>query len=236
MACHDGFTLADLVAYASKHNRANGEENRDGSGANWSSGWGAEGATHDPAILARRARVQRCLLATTVFALGVPMIGQGDEVGRTQRGNNNAYCQDDPELWVPWGPDADADLLAFASHAFALRRANAVFRRDTFFPGDGSAVRWLAPDGSALAGARWQHPPDGGHTLVMHLLAPASSADRAADALLLLHSGRAPIPVRLPPGSWRLRLDSARPALRDEELLAPALRLAPSCFALLERA
>ena len=101
-ASHDGFTLADVVSYIERHNEANGEDNRDGHGENYSANWGVEGPTDDPAIKETRARVQRAMLATVFFSQGTPMLLAGDEFGRTQRGNNNAYCQDNEISWLDW--------------------------------------------------------------------------------------------------------------------------------------
>ena len=119
---HDGFTLRDLVSYNDKHNEANGENNRDGSTDNRSWNCGAEGPTSDPGILALRARQSRALLTTLLLSAGIPMLLGGDELGRTQQGNNNAYCQDNEISWFDWAR-ADSDLLAFTRQLIALRRA-----------------------------------------------------------------------------------------------------------------
>src|SRR5262249_13768311 len=119
VACHDGFTLGDLVRYEHKHNEANGEDNRDGNDQNWSRNWGAEGATESVPIRGLRRRIIRNFLATVAFAQGVPMITAGDEMGRTQNGNNNAYCQDNDASWVDWTADDEArGLLEFTRPAF----------------------------------------------------------------------------------------------------------------------
>ncbi len=123
VTCHDGFTLDDLVSYERKHNEANAEENRDGRVENLSRNWGVEGPSDDPEVLATRRRVKRNLLGTLALAGGVPMLSHGDELGRTQRGNNNAYCHDSELTWVDWRLDAERrDLLDYARRAFALRR------------------------------------------------------------------------------------------------------------------
>ncbi len=115
VTAHDGFTLADLVTYAAKHNEANGEDNRDGSDASWSWNHGVEGPTVDPGIAAARGRDVRNLLATLLLSRGTPMLAMGDELGRTQRGNNNAYAQDGPLTWIDWGT-ADSTLIAFVAN------------------------------------------------------------------------------------------------------------------------
>jgi isoamylase len=159
VTCHDGFTLRDLVSYNYKHNDANGEANRDGSDDNRSWNCGYEGPTDDPGVLALRARQQRNLLATLYLSQGVPMLSHGDELGRTQRGNNNAYCQDAPLAWVHWD-EADERLLEFVRTLAALRRDHPVFRRRRFFRGadrdDGLGdVAWLTPSGDPMTDEAW---------------------------------------------------------------------------------
>ncbi len=161
---HDGFTLRDLVSYNEKHNEANGEGNRDGESHNRSWNCGAEGPTTDPAINALRARQQRNFLATLLLSQGVPMISHGDELGRTQRGNNNVYCQDNELSWINWA-DADAHLMQFTRAVSALRAAHPVFRRRRFFSGRPVRQRggeglpdiaWFAPDGSEMSEEDWE--------------------------------------------------------------------------------
>src|SRR5207245_10144972 len=125
---HVGFTLRDFVSYNEKHNEANGEDNRDGTDDNRSWNLGAEGPTDDPAVLVLRARQQRNFLTTLLLSQGVPMLLGGDELGRTQGGNNNAWCQDNEVSWVHW-EHADAELLEFARRLIALRREHPAFRR-----------------------------------------------------------------------------------------------------------
>ncbi|MCB1966930.1 MAG: glycogen debranching enzyme GlgX, partial [Candidatus Accumulibacter sp.] len=160
----DGFTLHDLVSYNDKHNAANCEDNRDGNDNNRSWNCGAEGPTDDAAINELRARQKRNLLATLFFSQGVPMLLAGDEMGRTQGGNNNAYCQDNEISWVNWDlSPADRDFLAFVQRVISLRREHPVFRRRNFFHGsapEGSLVKdihWLKPDGSEMNDDEWSH-------------------------------------------------------------------------------
>jgi glycogen operon protein len=165
VTCHDGFTLRDLVSYDHKHNEANGEDNADGESHNRSWNCGVEGPTEDPEVLALRARQQRNLLATLLLSQGVPMLLAGDEVNRTQHGNNNAYCQDNEISWMSWDwQEADRELLEFAHLLIALRRAHPTFRRRHFFQGrpvrgaDLKDIHWLNADGSEMTDEQWsQH-------------------------------------------------------------------------------
>ncbi len=246
VACHDGLTLRDLVSYEHKHNEANGEANRDGSDANWSRNWGAEGETDSREIQELRARIARNLLATLAFSQGVPMLSHGDELGRTQSGNNNAYCHDDATTWLDWrlGP-AEQALLDFTRKVFALRRENPVFRRRRFFAGDPlihagvKDVTWLRPDGAEMAAADWHDPEL--DALAMLVRGDASDEldergrpNRGATLLVLLNGGEQPRRFRLPRlpqrGDWRERVntgdeDGARPESERVQLGAHALAL-----------
>jgi glycogen operon protein len=162
VTAHDGYTLRDLVSYHDRHNEANGENNEDGERNNHSWNCGAEGPTDDPGITALRARQQRNLLATLVLSLGVPLIAAGDELNRTQRGNNNAYCQDNEISWVDWSlDDAARSLLDFTRALLALRRGQPVLRREQFLQGrrlHGSEVKdlaWFRPDGKEMTDQDW---------------------------------------------------------------------------------
>src|SRR5262249_27134691 len=150
VTCHDGFTLADLVSYEEKHNEANGEDNRDGHNDNRNWNCGAEGPTGDPEVNALRDRQRRNLLATLLLSQGVPMLLAGDELGHTQRGNNNAYCQDNELTWLDWEPgDRDRAFLEFVKKLTRLWGEQPVLRRRTFFQGrpirgkDVSDVSWF---------------------------------------------------------------------------------------------
>jgi glycogen operon protein len=160
VTAHDGFTLRDLVSYTDKHNEANGEENRDGESHNRSWNLGAEGPTDDAAINAARGRQQRNLLTTLVLSQGVPMILGGDEIGRTQGGNNNAYCQDNEISWFDW-EHADRELLAFTQRLIAFRRDHPVFRARRWFrgqpPNDQELpdIEWFKPDASQMSEQDW---------------------------------------------------------------------------------
>jgi isoamylase len=161
VTAHDGFTLNDLVSYNEKHNEANGEDNRDGEHENRSWNGGVEGPTDDPEVLKLRARQKRNFLATLFLSQGIPMLVAGDELGRTQGGNNNAYAQDNPTSWLLWDT-ADTELIELTAALIALRRAHPAFRRRRFFLGrdiHGDAVRdigWFRPDGEPMNDGDWQ--------------------------------------------------------------------------------
>ena len=164
ITAHDGFTLHDLVSYNQKHNEANLEDNRDGTDNNVSWNCGAEGATDDPAVRALRARQKRNFLATLLFSQGVPMLLAGDELGRTQNGNNNAYCQDNETSWIDWNPGPDERVLFdFVARVVRLRRGHPLFRRRHFFQGrpirgkDIKDIVWLSPDGREMNDEEWNN-------------------------------------------------------------------------------
>jgi len=226
IAAHDGFTLHDLVAYNDKHNEANGEDNRDGHNHNLSWNSGAEGPTDDAAIRALRERRKRNFLATLLLSQGVPMLLAGDECGRTQRGNNNAYCQDNDISWLDWALDEErARLLAFTRRLIALRRAHPTFRRRDFFQGrpiHGGGVKdiaWFKPDGTEMSDEEWQH--DFARCLGVYLSGAGLAETDARgnrveddDFLLLFNAHHEPVPFTLPaPGGearWVPILDTAR--------------------------
>jgi isoamylase len=161
VTAHDGFTLTDLVSYDHKHNEANGEDNRDGTDDNRSWNSGAEGPTDDPEVGAIRERRRRALMTTLLLSQGVPMIRHGDEIGHSQDGNNNAYCQDNELSWLDW-EHADADFLAFCADLVDFRNQHPVFRRRRFFEGEPilggalSDVGWFRPDGEEMTDDDWQ--------------------------------------------------------------------------------
>ena len=180
---HDGFTLRDLVSYDGKHNEANGENNRDGTDDNRSWNCGAEGPTDDPAVLELRARQSRAMLATLLLSFGIPMLLGGDEMGRTQQGNNNAYCQDNEITWFDWSAP-DTGLLEFTKQLVALRKAHPVFRRSQFLAGaQASELRWFTPAGTEMTGADWADPSA---LAVALYLDGSDDPDRAADGTWLL--------------------------------------------------
>jgi len=153
VTCHDGFTLEDLVSYNDKHNEANGEDNRDGANDNRSWNCGVEGPTTDPDVLDLRRRQKRNLLVTLFLSQGVPMLLGGDELGRTQGGNNNGYAQDNEISWFDWAT-ADDDLTEFVKRLARLRRLHPVFRRRRWF--QGQDIEWFTPTGSVMTADDWQ--------------------------------------------------------------------------------
>ncbi|HEX6629839.1 MAG TPA: glycogen debranching protein GlgX [Gemmatimonadaceae bacterium] len=227
VVAHDGFTLRDLVSYEHKHNEANGEDNRDGANDNASRNWGAEGETADARIRAARERVMRDFLATLAFSQGVPMLAHGDEIGRTQRGNNNAYAQDNELAWVNWDlEDWQRALLAFTRRVFDIRERNPVLRRRTFFRGVALSpaglkdLTWLRADGLEMTQADWDDPAN----RVLGMLANGEAADETDDRgrpiegdtmLLLVNAGpdarRVPLPMLDAPAdaAWWVLVDTA---------------------------
>ncbi|HEX7821874.1 MAG TPA: glycogen debranching protein GlgX [Sphingobium sp.] len=223
LTSHDGYTLADLVAYEERHNEANGEENRDGHDNNLSRNWGAEGETDDKGIIETRARVQRSLLLTLFASLGTPMLVAGDEFGRTQGGNNNAYCQDNGISWLDWTlleRESGAALNAFTARIIALRKQFAVLRAPVFLygqdsPGHGVGdIEWWDERGQQLSEEDWGNPD--GRALSMRR-AVALEDGRVEAINLLLNASDDSITFTLPgPFDERsLLVDSARPELLD---------------------
>jgi len=210
VTAHDGFTLRDLVSYDHKHNEANLEGGSDGHDGNHSWNCGVEGETDDPAVLALRRRLSRDLLATLLLATGVPMLTAGDEVGRTQRGNNNAYCLDDETTWLSWAHEPwQRDLYAWTRALLALRREHPVLRHDAYFEGrsarpDGvKDLAWFAPEGEEMSAEHWF---DHDQQVLGMYLAGRHEAD--TPLLVLLNTGAAAQPVRLPGDPWARRYDT----------------------------
>jgi isoamylase len=210
IVAHDGFTLHDLVSYAEKHNEANGEDNQDGHDHNISANYGHEGPSDDPDILAIRARQKRNLLATLFFSQGTPMLCGGDEIGRTQGGNNNAYCQDNEISWFDWDlTDDQRHLYDFVSRLITVRQDQPALRRRRFFKGMPQTpesikdVTWLRPDGKEFAGEDWTKPDL--RTIGMRLAGDAiQETDDEGNPLtpsslmLIFHAGEKPITFTLP--------------------------------------
>jgi len=248
VTAHDGFTLRDLVSYEHKHNEANREGNRDGTDDNRSWNCGVEGETTDPAIVSLRRRQARNMLATLILSTGVPMLTAGDEMWRTQRGNNNAYSQDNELSWIDW-VNADQDLLAFTRRLLALRRSAPVFRQRSFFVGapvrrghEASDLAWFRPDGQQMDPHDW-HRPDI-HTLGMYLdglqirhRGPRGQRITDDSYLLWLHAGAGTVTANLPgrpwAGGYSVVLDTARPADDIEVVAEGAVLLIPHSVILL---
>ncbi|QIB42918.1 glycogen debranching protein GlgX [Streptomyces aureoverticillatus] len=235
VTAHDGFTLRDLVSYEAKRNEANGEGNQDGENDNRSWNCGAEGPTADQGVLELRGRQQRNFLATLMLSQGIPMLAHGDELGRTQHGNNNAYCQDSELSWVDWDLDEERrDLVDFTRRAIALRAAHPVLRRRRFFRGETPThesqplpdLVWLRPDAREMTDEDWLRPD-------AHAVGVFLNGDAIAEPdfhgrtvvddsfLLLLNSYREAVVFRLPDGAygerWSTRIDTADPRGRADE-------------------
>jgi glycogen operon protein len=227
ITAHDGFTLRDTVSYLHKHNEANGEGNRDGHGTNHSNNYGIEGDTDDTAIQQLRLRQQRNLLCTLFLSQGTPMLLAGDERNRSQRGNNNAYCQDNQTTWIDWVDKPDAlELQAFTQRLIALRAAQPVLRRGWYLHGEHRStstglpdVSWLNKDARLMSEADW-HTAHGGFVALQLMgdAIPAAWQIEPSDTLLLLFNGSL-VDVefvldspQLAGVQWMMELDSARPA------------------------
>ena len=251
VTAHDGFTLADLVSYNDKHNEANGEGNADGESHNRSWNCGAEGPTDDPEVLALRERQQRNFLATVLLSQGVPMVLGGDEMGRTQGGNNNAYCQDNEISWFDW-ERPDVALTAFTSRLIALRRQHPVFRRRRYFQGRPvhgkgcSDIAWFRTDGTEMGDEDWR---DGWAKSVAVFLngqaipSPDRRGERIVDDsfLLLFHAGHEAVAFTTPEErfgvGWVVVVDTADDWREGEQLKAgEQFELAGRSVALLRRA
>jgi glycogen operon protein len=204
---HDGFTLRDLVSFNAKRNDANGENNRDGTTNNLSFNCGIEGPTADPVVNALRARLQRSLLATNLLAQGTPMLCAGDELGHSQGGNNNPYCQDNATTWIDWS-SADADLIAFTRRLLAVRRVVQPFGTRWYSgltdPLGLHDLAWLNADGSPLQGSAWLDPS----TRVLGCLVGEPGRARAP-LLLLVNADPADRTFMLPAGVWEVILDTS---------------------------
>jgi glycogen operon protein len=215
VTAHDGFTLHDLVSYDHKHNQANGEDDRDGETENRSWNCGHEGPTDEPAVAALRARQKRNILATLLLSQGVPMLVAGDEISRTQQGNNNAYCQDNEISWLDW-ERADTSLLEFTRRLIGLRREHPVFRRRRWFLGraihgtDVTDVAWFTPDGQPMSEEHWGE--DCAKSLAVFLNGALIGSVSArggpvtdASFFVLFNAHHEPLPFTVPEGRWGRR-------------------------------
>ncbi len=238
ITAHDGFTLHDLVSYDTKHNEANGEDNRDGTDRNLSWNCGVEGPSDDPQIVALRQRQSRNMLATLLLSQGLPMLTAGDEIGRTQRGNNNAYCQDNKTSWLEWDLDAkQLSLFQFVSRVIALRRRHPVFRRRKFFQGrtpleSGSHdLIWLVPDGAESTADEWTK--DFARCVGVYLAGDALEENdergqpvRDSSFLMLFNAHHSEVPFTIPApvagARWVVEIDTA-----FDNGLPPSLEIQP---------
>ncbi|MGA2125863.1 MAG: glycogen debranching protein GlgX, partial [Xanthobacteraceae bacterium] len=225
-ASHDGYTLADTVSYVERHNEANREDNRDGHNENYSANWGVEGPTTDAKILDTRAHVMRAMLATVLFAHGTPMLLAGDELARTQRGNNNAYCQDNELSWIDWKQAVTPEnrtLTALVTRLLALRHAHPVLRSRNFMhgqqqPAPGIAdISWFDEDGTSISVESWNNPDK----RVIVLRRAAREPDGSVPALtLLLNPTGAKLSIRLPQPHVpsRVLIDTDNPDAPERDL------------------
>ncbi len=223
LSAHDGFTLADTVAYSDKHNEANGEENRDGHTHNVSWNWGAEGPTDDPGIVETRDRIRRAMMATLLLSQGTPMILMGDELGNSQNGNNNAYCQDNELSWIDWSAvgERESAFFDFVAKVVAIRKSQPLLAQHRYLHGEPTAdgrpnVTWLRPDGEEMTDADWT----AGHTRSFALRLIGGT-----DELIVgFNAHHEDLPFAIPEGgeAWELLLDTADPAMeRRSETMLP---------------
>ncbi|MFA7269012.1 MAG: glycogen debranching protein GlgX [Sterolibacterium sp.] len=236
IAAHDGFTLHDLTTYEHKHNEDNREDNRDGHNQNLSWNCGIEGECDEAQVLSLRHRLQRALLATLLFSQGVPMLLGGDELGRSQRGNNNAYCQDNAITWLDW-PNADRQLIDFVARLTCLRREFPQLRRSEWLSGRKlhgayADIVWLHPGGGEMTAAHWNDPAQ--HALGF-ILAPLVAGGPLL--LCLINAEVGAVQFTLPPGKWSMLLDSsdAAPACLSQATIDRDIELDALSLVLLEQ-
>jgi glycogen operon protein len=214
LSVHDGFTLADMVSYSRKHNDVNGEKNSDGRDDELCANFGVEGSTGDTGIAGLRQRVRRAMMATLLLAQGTPMICAGDEIGNSQQGNNNAYCQDNPTGWLDW-PGADHRFKAFVSELLELRRTEPLLRHDHWFspqPGtrSGPRLEWLSPCGHEMQDNDWQDVESRALACLLVSAAPMrGNTTERLRILILFNPESEPLPFVLPGSGWRIALDSS---------------------------
>ena len=244
ITAHDGFTLADVTAYRYRHNEANGEGNRDGHAHNHSANAGVEGPSHDTAVLARRAAWRRALLATLFLAQGTPQLLAGDEIGNSQQGNNNAYCQDNAIGWLDW-EHADEAMLTLVGALAALRTKYPALRHPRWFEGHpyheaghpytpGGDIAWLRPDGLAMSDQDWDDPWDRSFAYVIEVGEGAAPASERV--MVLLNPAPSPLSFALPQGSWRVALDTAVPEWGERRALSHTCELAGPALCVLVQA
>jgi len=211
---HDGYTLMDTVSYKERHNEANGEDNRDGHDANYSENYGVEGPTDNKEINAYRDLQRRNMMATVLLSQGVPMILAGDEFGRTQQGNNNAYCQDNEINWIDWSlRQKDAEFLAFVKSVVALRQSEPVLRLRKFVEGDSDSITaaWSDPEGKPMQDHQWQ---ESYVRCVSLMLTDKTATDSAKHLLIVFNASKDSMDVRFPESVadnlWQCRLNTSQ--------------------------
>lgn len=235
---HDGFTLHDVVSYNDKHNEANAEANRDGHNANYSWNHGVEGPTDDPAVATLRAQQKRNMMATLLLSQGTPMLLGGDEFGRTQRGNNNAYCQDNELNWFDWEAidDEGRVLTDFVRRLIALRKAHPVLRRTRFLHGNETSdagvkdITWFSPNGTEKTVEQWADTHARCIGLMLngkagHYRTPDGQLADDDVLLVVMNAHHDVVPFTPPPivggAGWRRLLDTTDPALSEDPTTHP---------------
>lgn len=241
---HDGYTLMDTVSYKDRHNEANGEENRDGHDANYSDNYGVEGPTDKQEINDYRDLQRRNMIATVLLSQGVPMLLAGDEFGRTQQGNNNAYCQDNEINWIDWSQlDTDAEFLAFVKQAIALRRSEPLLRLRKFVGSESSEdasqsviASWCGPDGNSMQDHQWR---ESFARCVSLLLTDKTSTDMAHHLLVVFNASKESMDVQFPQmadkGGWQCRLNTSQTCPISEAIVADKFLMAASSLCVYSR-
>ena len=242
ITAHDGFSLADVVSYSTKHNHANGENNRDGHGENFSDNMGVEGPTNDPKILSARARRRRNMMATLLFSQGTPMILAGDEIGNSQNGNNNAYNQDNETAWLDW-EGADRAFMDFTAKLIAFRKAHPILRQKVFLHSRERTVDgiedlfWWRADGTQMTADDWNDPSLNMIAVEKRTASGTPAYDALDYAILAVFNAGAAVEVTLPPAPigqvWSLHIDTSRPDLSPRRIQSGTLRVEAEAVAMM---
>lgn len=231
VTAHDGFNLTDLVSYNQRHNDANGEQNRDGHGHNLSNNFGQEGPSNDPGICAHRLQNKRALLAATVFSLGTPMLLAGDDIGHSQQGNNNAYCQDNTSTWLNW-QDGDHALSHFVAQLLRARKQLRVLQARAWWQTEGPPgtvlAHWFTPENTVLTHEAWNDGRQRALALHLHVVQSDHVPDAAA-CLLLINASDQAVRFRLTEGNWLLHINTSSGAATDQPLSAEET-VPPGCL------
>ena len=240
VTAHDGFNLSDLTAYRHRHNEANGEDNRDGHSQNYSDNAGVEGPSDDATVLHQRAVCRRALLSTLLLAQGTPQLLAGDEMGHSQLGNNNAYCQDNPTTWLDWA-HADVQMISFVEGLTELRRRYPALRHTRWFQGQPSRERkqslragcdivWLRSDGQTMAEADWEDSGESSFACVIEVPEITSPPSIPTERVMVLfNAGHNALPFVLPPGRWGSALESAAGLIHAEAFVGDDLQMSVVC-------
>jgi glycogen operon protein len=243
LAAHDGFTLQDVVSYQTKHNEANLEDDKDGHGENFSANWGVEGPTEEPDILALRQKAKRAMLATLFFSLGTPMLLAGDESGRTQSGNNNAYCQDNEISWFDWdlaGSPENSELEKFVARLIALRKSHPTLHGDRFLHGRNEIapglldIQWFSEKGTPMEPAEWSDPER--RLLALRRVGNSAGGNGTIEATLILMNASkegSTFLIPKPALTWIVELDTNAPDRAVEMMTSESIEVAAGSAILL---